>query len=93
MIKYVAEIGVNHLGNSKLGFKLVKAAAASGADAVSMQILEDKDYDYKKPWRRRIKKDFYIKNDNKLFYPDNEHLISVDKIKEKLRYGNLLNFH
>ena len=63
MIKYVAEIGANHLGDPKLGFKLVKAAAASGADAVSMQILEDKDYDYKKPWRRRIKKDFYIKNE------------------------------
>ena len=26
MIKYVAEIGANHLGDPKLGFKLVKAA-------------------------------------------------------------------
>jgi len=57
--KYIAEIGVNHLGDPKLGFQLVKKAAASGVDGISIQILSDSDYDNSKPWRRKIDRKFY----------------------------------
>jgi len=61
MTKYIAEIGVNHLGDPKLGFQLVKKAASSGVHGISMQILLQKDYDNLKPWRRKIHKKFYKK--------------------------------
>ena len=61
MTKYIAEIGVNHLGDPRLGFKLVKKAAVSGVHGISMQILAPSDYDNSKPWRRKIDKVFYRK--------------------------------
>ena len=53
MTKFIGEIGVNHLGEKDLAFKMVKKLASSGVDAISMQVLDKKDYDNKKPWRRR----------------------------------------
>ncbi len=61
MTKFIGEIGVNHLGEKDLAFKMVKKLASSGVDAISMQVLDKKDYDNKKPWRRRIEKKFYKK--------------------------------
>ena len=59
MTKFIGEIGVNHLGEKDLAFKMVKKLASSGVDAISMQVLDKKDYDNKKPWRRRIEKKSY----------------------------------
>ncbi len=59
MTKYIAEIGLNHLGNPKLGFQLVKKAVASGVHGISMQILSPSYYDNSKPWKREIDKVFY----------------------------------
>lgn len=64
MTKYIAEIGVNHLGDTRLAFQLVKKAVSSGVHGISMQILSQKNfdnYDKSKPWRRKIDKIFYEK--------------------------------
>ena len=39
-IYYIAEIGLNHNGNIKLAKKMIKAAKASGADAVKFQSIK-----------------------------------------------------
>ena len=61
MTKYIAEIGLNHLGDPKLGFQLVKKAVASGVDGVSIQFMPESYYDNSKPWRRKINSKFYKK--------------------------------
>ena len=61
MTKYIAEIGLNHLGDPKLGFQLVKKAVASGVDGVSIQFMPESYYDNSKPWRRKIDSKFYKK--------------------------------
>ena len=61
MTRYIAEIGLNHLGDPKLGFQLVKKAVSSGVHGISMQILPTEYYDNSKPWKRKIDKAFYEK--------------------------------
>ena len=71
MTRYIAEIGLNHLGDPKLGFQLVKKAVSSGVHGISMQILPTEYYDNSKPWRRKIDKTFYEKE--KVLFSESEH--------------------
>ena len=61
MIKYYAEIGLNHLGNEKKCFEMVKKAISSGVDGITIQIYPNKYYNNKKPFRKKFKNDFYVK--------------------------------
>jgi sialic acid synthase SpsE len=61
MTLFVSEIGLNHLGDEKLAFNMVKNIARTGVKAISMQILHDKDYDGKESWRFRLQLNVYIK--------------------------------
>ena len=54
MTLFVAEIGLNHLGDEKLAFKMVKDISKTGIKAISMQILHHKDYDNTEPWRKKL---------------------------------------
>ena len=54
MTLFVAEIGLNHLGDEKLAFKMVKDISKTGIKAISMQILHHQDYDNKEPWRKKL---------------------------------------
>lgn len=78
MTKYIAEIGLNHLGDPKLGMQLVKGAAASGVDGISMQIASSDYYDNSRPFRRKINMAFYKKVSNFLK-------------KKKIKFGLAIN--
>jgi len=78
MTKYIAEIGLNHLGNSKLGMELVKGAVKSGVNGISMQIASPDYYDNSRPFRRKM---------NMIFY---EKVVNFLK-KKKINFGLAIN--
>jgi N,N'-diacetyllegionaminate synthase len=59
-MKYIAEIGLNHLGSSKLLNEYEEALNNSSVDAISIQIREDSFYDHSKAWKVPLEKDAYI---------------------------------
>ena len=61
MSKYIAEIGLNHLGDSKLCLKMINKALSCGVDGISLQIFPRNYYDNSKPHRRELNKSFYEK--------------------------------
>ncbi len=61
MVKYYAEIGLNHLGDPGVCFKMIKKAIFAGADGVTIQIYPKKYYNNSKPFRRELSKNFYQK--------------------------------
>ena len=61
MSKYIAEVGLNHLGDSKLCLKMINKALSCGVDGISLQIFPRNYYDNSKPHRRELNKSFYEK--------------------------------
>ena len=45
MSKYIAEVGLNHLGDSKLCLKMINKALSCGVDGISLQIFPRNYYD------------------------------------------------
>jgi len=60
-IKYIAEIGVNHLGDENKALRMVEDSIKAGADAVTFQILSDDYYDGTKSFRNKLSDEFYSK--------------------------------
>jgi len=58
---YIAEVGHNHLGDTKLCLKMIKKALACGVDGISLQIFHQNYYDNSRPHRREINRSFYEK--------------------------------
>jgi len=61
MSKYIAEVGHNHLGDSKLCLKMINKALSCGVDGISLQIFHQNYYNNSRPHRRELKKSFYEK--------------------------------
>ena len=59
MTKYIAEIGLNHLGDSKLCLKMINKALLCGVNGISLQIFPRSYYDNTRPHRRELNKSFY----------------------------------
>ena len=60
-IKYIAEIGVNHLGDENKALRMVENCIRAGADAVTFQIQPDDYYDGTKSFRNKLSDKFYSK--------------------------------
>ena len=60
-IKYIAEIGVNHLGDEDKALRMVENCIHAGVDAVTFQIQSDNYYDETKSFRHKLSDDFYSK--------------------------------
>jgi sialic acid synthase SpsE len=60
-IKYIAEIGVNHLGDENKARRMVEHSIQAGADAVTFQIQSDDYYDGTKSFRNKLRDNFYSK--------------------------------
>tara|TARA_Y100000746_G_scaffold106751_1_gene91249 strand:- start:799 stop:1548 length:750 start_codon:yes stop_codon:yes gene_type:complete len=60
-IKYIAEIGVNHLGDENKALRMVENCIHAGADAVTFQIQSDDYYDGTKSFRQKLSDEFYSK--------------------------------
>lgn len=61
MTNIIAEIGLNHLGNSKNLMRMVKKIIDSRVDALTVQIQKDEYYDLSKPFRKKIDLNTYKK--------------------------------
>ena len=61
MSKYIAEIGLNHLGDSKLCLKMINKALLCGVNGISLQIYPRSYYDNTRPHRKELNKSFYEK--------------------------------
>ena len=60
-MKYIAEIGVNHLGDEEKARRMVESCIEAGVDAVTFQIQTDDYYDNSRPFRKRLSESFYLK--------------------------------
>ena len=60
-IKYIAEIGVNHLGDESKALRMVEHSIQAGADAITFQIQSDDYYDGTKSFRNKLSDNFYSK--------------------------------
>lgn len=49
--KYIAEIGLNHLGSVPFAESLLETLASSGIEGITCQIREDEFFDGSEPWR------------------------------------------
>lgn len=63
MIKFIIEIGLNHMGSEKTGLKLVKKAIRVKPWGISFQLAWEKYYDESKPWKKKLTLEFYKKID------------------------------
>tara|TARA_Y100000741_G_scaffold336657_1_gene295421 strand:- start:3233 stop:3973 length:741 start_codon:yes stop_codon:yes gene_type:complete len=61
MTKFIAEIGLNHLGDVKRLNKMVKFLVANKVFGISVQILDEKYYDNSKSFRKKIAFSQYLK--------------------------------
>tara|TARA_B110001450_G_C17650468_1_gene493059 strand:- start:930 stop:1691 length:762 start_codon:yes stop_codon:yes gene_type:complete len=59
-MKFIAEIGVNHLGSEEFAVNYCVMLANTGVEAVTLQIREDSFYDESSPWKKRLSKDCYF---------------------------------
>jgi len=59
-MKFIAEIGVNHLGSEESAVNYCVMLANTGVEAVTLQIREDSFYDESSPWKKRLSKDCYF---------------------------------
>lgn len=60
-MKFIAEIGVNHLGSEDLAVTYCKMLAKTRVDAVTLQIREDSFYDGSSSWKNALSKSCYYK--------------------------------
>jgi len=61
LVNFIAEIGLNHMGDEKIALALVRKASLSRPWGISIQIAEESYYDYSKPWKRKLDLKFYKK--------------------------------
>ena len=61
MTKYIAEIGLNHMGDEDRAAALLTSAVNAGADGVTFQIQPPAYYDHSKPYRIPLSKGFYLR--------------------------------
>ena len=61
MIKYYAEIGLNHLGDEEECYKMIKSAILAGVDGITLQVWPKNYYDNSKSFRRELSINFYKK--------------------------------
>ena len=60
-MKFIAEIGLNHLGDKKRLFNLVDQALKSEVDGITIQVLEKSYYDNSKSHKKWIETSVYQK--------------------------------
>jgi sialic acid synthase SpsE len=59
MTKYIAEIGLNHMGSEETCMKMVRKAVSCGVDGITIQIFPKIYYNHTKPFRRSLDDNFY----------------------------------
>ncbi len=59
-MKFIAEIGVNHLGSEESAVSYCEMLSSTSVDAVTLQIREDDFYDASNPWKRPLSKECYF---------------------------------
>jgi len=59
-VKFIAEIGVNHLGSEELAVGYCVLMANTSVDGVTLQIREDSFYDGSSPWKSALSKECYF---------------------------------
>jgi len=64
LTNYIAEIGLNHLGDEDRAMKLLKGAIKAGAKSVTYQIQDPDYYDGSRPFRVALPTSFYEKAAN-----------------------------
>lgn len=57
----IAEIGINHKGNEKRAFKMLKELARTGIDAVTFQVLPPKSHRENRSFGKPLERKFYSK--------------------------------
>ena len=62
MTKIIAEIGLNHLGNSKKLIKMIKFISNCNVNGITVQIQSDEYYDGSKPFRKKINENWIAIN-------------------------------
>jgi sialic acid synthase SpsE len=73
MIKFIAEIGLNHLGDEKRAAAMIETLLLTPVDAITFQIREESFYNSNDPSRMRLSEKFYsqavatVHQQNKLF--------------------------
>jgi len=60
-MKFVSEIGVNHLGSEKIAIRYCKFLASTQTDSITMQIRESDFYDESISWKNELTKECYLK--------------------------------
>ena len=58
---FIAEIGLNHLGNDRLAISMVKSCLTANLEGITLQIQPHDYYNNKKNFRRKLKKSTYKK--------------------------------
>ena len=61
MNKFIAEIGLNHMGNEKVAFKMIEKASKTGVWGITLQVAWESYYDNSKKWKRKLDFKFYKK--------------------------------
>ena len=61
MLKFISEIGVNHLGSEKNAIRYCKFLASTHTDAITMQVREMDFYDGSVAWKKELTKECYLK--------------------------------
>ena len=61
MLKFVSEIGVNHLGSEEIATRYCDFLASTQTDAITMQIRESDFYDGSTSWKNELSKEWYVK--------------------------------
>ena len=61
MLKFVSEIGVNHLGSENKAIKYCEFLATTQTDAITMQVREMDFYDGSISWKKELTKECYLK--------------------------------
>ena len=60
-MKFIAEIGVNHLGSEALAINYCDFLTKTGVEAITLQVREDSFYDGSAPWKTALSNECYIK--------------------------------
>lgn len=83
---FIAEIGLNHLGNEDLAWKYVRELTRTSVDAITFQIREDSYYDASKPHRIELSDQFYLDVAEFIRIKDKQFGIAIASPCEKINF-------
>ena len=88
-MKFIAEVGVNHLGSEENAISYCSMLAKTRVDAVSLQIREDSFYDGSSPWKHSLSKSCYLECTQIVRSSEKLLGIAISDLKVAKRYVDL----